>query len=170
MFSFFTYCIYTSLVSVFVYLDGPNIVKHNVVEKYHNFRKINRLVSTNYKGMFNILCISLSLVVKALWISILQNINNTIVKIDKNKYRITYIIEGKVYKMILKTNRGPKKVLLIYDENQEDVSDLILPYLGPQENWHGDVYTPKFFTKNELTFELSCGDQRVFSGDDIMLL
>ena len=166
MFSLFTSCVCTSLVGAFLYLDLHRTVKNNIVEKCRKFKKINRLVATNKKGDFNIMWVSLSLVIKAVWINILQYINTTVFQLDKNKYEITYIIKGKKYKMIVKPIRGPAKVLLVYDENQEDVSHLIVPYIGPEEDWHGRVYTPKFFTKSELTFELSSGDQKVFLQDD----
>lgn len=170
MFDFFTYFVGIALIGVFVYLDGPNIVKHNLTIKCNKFRKINQLVSTNYKGVFTIIWISLCLIIKALWINMLQYMNSTVVQLDKNKYIITYVIKGKTYKMIVKPIRGPKQVLLVYDENQEDVSHLIFPYLGPEENWHYQVYTPNFFNKNELTFELSNGNQKVFlKNDNIML-
>ena len=40
----------TYLLGIFCYLDGYSIVKNVVVVKYNKFKKINRLVSTNYKG------------------------------------------------------------------------------------------------------------------------
>lgn len=170
MFILFTYCIGSFLIGTFIYLDGPKIVKNNLSIKCHKFRKINRLVSTNYKGIFTILWISLCLIIKALWINAIQYMNNTIVKLDKNKYKVTYVINGKTYEMIVKPIRGPKKVLLVYDENQEDVSHLIFSYLGPEEDWHSKSYTPKFFNRNELTFELSNGTQKVFIENDNIIL
>lgn len=170
MFSLFTYCTGLFFISIFVYLDGPKIIKHNLSIKCQKFRKINRLVSTNYKGIFTILWISLCLIIKALWINIIQNMNKTIVKLDKNKYKVTYVINGKTYEMIVSPIRGPKKVLLVYDENQNDISHLIFSFLGPEENWHNKIYTPKFFNKNELTFELSNGNQKIFNENDEIII
>ena len=170
MLSLFTSCVCTSLVGVFLYLDLHQTVKNNIIEKYREFKKINRLVATNKKGSFNIMWVSLSLVIKALWINILQYINNNVFQLDKNNYEITYIIKEKTYKMIVKPIRGPSKFLIVYDENQEDVSHLIMPYIGPEEDWHGRVYTPKFFNKSELTFELSSGDHKVFRQNDNIIL
>jgi hypothetical protein len=166
MFGLFTISICTTIVCCFIYIDGPAIVKNNVIMKYRNFRKINKLVSTNYKGFFTVIYVSICLIIKALWISSIQSMNNTVIQVEGNKYIITYIIKGKIYKMNVKLTRGPRKVLLVYDEKRDDISDIVFPYLGPEENWHGDIYTPKFFNKNEIVFELSNGEERLFKQND----
>jgi hypothetical protein len=147
----------------FVYLDGYKIVKNVLNTKYNKFRQINRLVATNHKGTCNILWISICLVFKALWINIIQNLNNTVIYLGENNYLITYSVKGVVYKMIVKPPRGPKKFLYIYDENKIDVSDLLFPYLGPDDNFHGKKYTPKFFDKQQLVFVDCYGVEKSFN-------
>jgi hypothetical protein len=164
----FNLIIGTALLSVFVYLDGPCIVKKASVLGWSKFIKINKLVSTNYKGCFNILWISLYMVSQALWISMIQYLNSTIIQIDRNTYRVTYVIKGKTYMMIVRPNRGPSKVLLVSDENQIDVSHIVFPYIGPNENFNGEIYTPKFFNKKELIFELSNGQEKCYSEHDLI--
>ena len=156
----------TYLLGIFCYLDGYSIVKNVVVVKYNKFKKINRLVSTNYKGFFVVLWISVCLIFKALWISFLQYINSSIIKIDGNKYILSYVIKGKLYKMVIKPVRGPSKVLLVSNEKHEDVSHNICPYLGPEENFHGCIYNPEFFKYNELVFELSNGCEHTFKNKE----
>lgn len=162
----FNLIIGTALLSAFVYLDGPRIVKNTAVTGWRKFRKINKLVSTNYKGCFKIIWISCYMVAQALWVSMIQYLNSTIVQIDRNSYRVTYVIKGKTYMMNVKTTRGPRKVLLVSDETQTDVSHIVFPYLGPEENFHREIYTPKFFDKKELIFELSDGTEKIFRSDD----
>jgi hypothetical protein len=166
MFSLISYGIGIALILAFFHLDGPRIVKNTAVVKWGKFRRINRLVSTNYKGCFTILWISCCMVVQAIWVSIIQYMNSTIVKLDKNTYRVTYVIKGKIYMLVVKPTRGPRKVLLVSDETQTDVSGEIFPYLGPEENFHGEIYTPHFFKKKELVFELSDGTEKKFLLDD----
>ena len=72
--------------------------------------------------------------------------------------------------MIVKLNRGPSKVLLVSDEKHEDVSHLILPYLGPEENFHNYVFTPNFFDRKELVFELSNGVEKLFTHNQNIIL
>ena len=50
------------------------------------------------------------------------------------------------------------------------VSSVVFPYLGPEEDFHGKIYSPKFFKKDELIFELSDGTEKIFlMNDDIIL-
>ena len=166
MISFITYGIGTVLISLFFHLDGHNIVKNNAIIGWRKFRKINRLVSTNYNGFLKILWISLYMIFQALWISIIQYLNNTIKHLEGNKFVITYVIKGKTYKIIITLKRGPRDVLLVSDDTETDVSDLIFPYLGPDENFHNQLYTPNLFGRNELIFELSNGTEKIFKGDE----
>jgi len=170
MFSLLTYSLVIPVLGAFLYLDGPHIVRDTVVMKWKNFRKINKLVATNYKGVFTIIWISLCMVSQALWVSLIQYMNSTIIPIEGGKYKVTYVIKGKTYKMIVKPTRGPRKVLLVSDAKQEDVSYQIFPYLGPEENFHGEIYTPRFFEHEELIFEMSNGDEKIFKADDNIIL
>lgn len=97
---------------------------------------------------------------KALYISFIQYLNNSVKKLDKNIYEVTYVINGRLYKLIIIPTRGPAPILQISDERGEDMTDKILPYMGPQYNWHGNKYlTPGFFNCRELNFELADGTE-----------
>lgn len=146
------------------------ICKDSSIYKYKKFRKINKLVATNYKGIFTIFWISLCMIFKVLWLYIIQYFNSTVIYIQDNKYIITYVIKGKIYKMIIKPNRGPSKVLIVSDENHEDVSHLVFPYIGPEENFHSSLFTPNFFNKKELVFELSNGCEKIFNENQNIIL
>ena len=166
MLTYITYAITASIIGTFLYFDGPAIIRNNYQSKLEKWSKLNQLVSTKYQGYFTILRISLYMILKALWINILQYCNNTVVKLDKNTYEISYVINGKLYKILIKSKKGPRKVLLVSDETQTDISDLVVPYLGPEENFHGLEITPKFFKKKEIIFELSNGLEKIFKEDD----
>jgi hypothetical protein len=154
------------LIYVFDLFEGPKIVKNvynnTIIPKYEKCKRLNNMVSTQYKGFFQILYVSTQMICKVLYLNVIQYFNNSVVKLDKNTYEIKYVINGKMYKLISKMKRGPKKVLLVYDENEEDVSDLICQYLGPEENFHNIKYNPKFFNREELVFELSSGDEKKY--------
>jgi hypothetical protein len=82
-----------------------------------------------------------------------------------NFYEITYFIDDKEYKMVIKEKRGPKDVLQIIGDD-EDITDMIEPYLGPYNNFHGSVFTPSFFKKDFLSFQLSNGNEITFEKDE----
>lgn len=161
MFSLIT-CTSATLVGVFFYLNDYHIVRNRIVLKWNKFRQLNKIVAINYDGFFTIIWVSFCMIFNAQWLNILRYLNNCVVQIDKKTYEVTYVIAGKTYKMIIRPLRGPRRVLLVSDENHDDVSYLVFPYLGPKENFHGEKYTPEFFKKKELVFEFSNGTERIF--------
>ena len=84
--------------------------------------------------------------------------NNSIIKLDKNTYILSYILHDNEYKMVIKIARGPSPILSIKNEDNKDLTDIILPYLGPKNDWHNNKFTPKFFNCKSLSFELSNGE------------
>lgn len=170
MLTFITYALTGSIIGIFFYLDGPNIVKNNYQLKLEKWRKLNKLVGTKYNGYFTILRISICMIIKALWINIIQYCNSSITKIDKKNYELSYVLNGKLYKILIENKTGPRKVLLVSDERQTDISYLVIPYLGPKEDFHSHTITPKFFNRKELIFELSNGEERIFNENDKIIL
>ena len=138
--------------------------------KLEKWKKLNELVSTKYDGYFTILWVSICMITKALWINILQYLNRSITKIDKKTYELSYVLNGKLYKILINNKTGPRKVILVSDETQTDISYLITPYLGPKEDFHGSDITPKFFNRKELIFELSNGEEKIFKHNDSIII
>ena len=65
------------------------------------------------------------IVCKLIWLTLLQRINNSVTKIDKNRYMVEFCIKGKWYKQIFVTTAGPSSIVQIIDENEDDVKDNI---------------------------------------------
>lgn len=140
-------------------LNTHKIVQNELEMKYNKWKRLNSLVSTRNKNKLTIIIISLKLICQAIWITFLQKVNKTIKKINRNKYELTYVIEGKIYKMIVTVSRGPSPVLQIINDKNDDVTSQIVPYLGPNYNWHNTKFTPESFGFETLTFELSDGTE-----------
>ena len=74
-------------VSTFVYFDGIYAIKY----RYERFRNLNQLVSTKYKERINcntkmkIVWFSIVIILKVLYLSILEKLNKSIKKIDNNQ-------------------------------------------------------------------------------------
>ena len=148
--------------------DGHTIIKETAITKYRKFRQLNKLVSTHYKTVGSILWVSICMVVKMYWINFLQWSNNTIEIVDSKTVCISYVLQGKLYKMIVKIRKGPSDILLVTDEDSNDITDTILPYLGPQQDWHKREFKPLFWEKKMLNFELASGEQISFSENDVI--
>ena len=96
--------------------------------------------------------------------------DNTVKKLNTKTYEISYIIQGKIYKMVVTPIRGPTPVLQIRDETDEDITDKVLPYLGPRHDWHGSKFTADIFGCKKMTFELADGTDKLFETNNVLKL
>lgn len=147
-------------------IDGHLIIKNAVSSRCKRLRSLNEIVSTVQTGKVMIVWISLKLILQTLYISFLQYMNTSVRKLDRNVYEVSYIINGKMYKMVVTPKRGPVPVLQISDDEQNDVTFHVLPYMGPQYDWHGTNLTPEIFGYKTLTFELSNGTEHTYEGNN----
>lgn len=157
-----------AIIGTFFFLDGHQIIANTVVSNYRKWRRLNNLVSSQYNNVFTIFWYSFMLINKAFYLSFLQYMNSSIKKVGRNSYEISYLIEGKMYKMIVKPQKGPSRVLQVSDENKEDITELVLPFLGPKNDWHGRKFVSWDFNRKSLTFELGNGEERTFKDEDIL--
>ena len=114
--------------------------------------------------------ISFLMVLESLYLKLVTYLNNSIKKIDKNKYEVSYVINGKIYKMVTSPSRGPVPIVQIINENNIDVTEHILPYMGPNNDWHNRKYFPDFFNYKSLIFELSNGERKTFNHSETIIL
>jgi len=155
------------LFMAFMYrLDAHLVIKEAATSRCRRWNSLNQLVSTTQTGKCTIAWISLKLILQTLYISFLQYMNTSVHKLNRKAYEVTYVINGKIYKIVVMPKRGPAPVLQISDDEQNDVTMHVLPYMGPQYDWHGNRLTPKFFGHKTLTFELSDGTEHTYEGDD----
>jgi len=156
------------ITGLFIGLDGHNIVKEQVLIKYNKWKSVNNMVSTKYKNKMIIIWISMKLILESMYINLLQYLNKSLIKIDKNNYSLTYVINGNLYKHRVRIKRGPRPLLQIIDDNSNDVTEVIIPYLGPEYNWHGNKLTPKVLGYKSLAFELSDGTEKICEESQIL--
>lgn len=121
-------------------------------------------------GISKILYITCSLLLNAIYIFLSQKLNKSLIHINNNIYDIQYVVKGQLYKIRFKVPISPSLILLITDEDNNDVTNDILPYIGPDNNFHGIKYTPKSFNKKKLIFETINGDELTFSEDDTIII
>ena len=147
---------------IFVKVNGHNIVYNQISQRYSTWKRLNNVVSTQHTTAVSIAWHSFKIVCKLFYLSFLQYMNNSMIKLGRNKYLVKYTINGKMYKMIVMPRRGPAPVLqVIDDELREDVSDDIIPYMGPRYDWHNsDITFSEVFGRKRLVFELSNGEEQ----------
>lgn len=52
-------------------------------------------------------------------------------------YRVRYLLNDRVYTIVIKKKRGPPRVMYAMDDQGKDVTETVLGYLGPNEDFHG---------------------------------
>ena len=140
-------------------LEVYKIVSVPIIYRYNRWKKLNRLVSTQHRTAWAIFYYSLTLICRVFYLSCVQYLNNTVVKLNSKIYLINYVIKGRQYSMIIKPKRGPTPVLQIINEDQEDITEKVLPYMGPKYDWyHDELDFNVYFKSKKLTFNLSNGN------------
>jgi len=148
------------------FFDGCYI-RNSIQNKYERWKMLKSVVvSGNQRANNIVIWTSLCIVMRAMYMCLLQQVNKTIKKIGKNKYEISYTINGKIYKNIVCVSKGPSKILQVCNDKQEDITSHVLPYIGPGYDCHGNKIVSSFFNSESLTFELSDGSEITISGDD----
>lgn len=155
----FIYVLLGMVIVMFLKLDGHNILSCEVTYRYQRWKELKSAVATQHKTALTIFYHSFVIVCRLLYLSFIQYMNNSVVKVGRNKYIVRYLVAGKCYTMMVKVKRGPSPVIQVIDDNEEDVTDTILPYMGPAYNWHGSEFEFSSITNSEsLTFNLADKD------------
>lgn len=137
-------------------------------KNYSDFLSLQKLVSTQYKTQPKIALVSFSMILKMYWLRLFQKLNNSIEYRDNKTIIISYMLGEKIYKMVLRPKKGPGGILKILDENNSDISSLVLPFFGPAQDWHGYSFTPEFWGKKRITIFSVVGEPKTFQEKEII--
>jgi len=161
----FSGTIISSGIYFFVKIDGKKIVS----EKYRKWKRLNNLVSHTHKSTFMITIVSIKMFLQMYYDSVIQYLNNSVIKLDKNMFEVTYIINGKEYKMVVKPKKGPCPIADIFDEKGDSCYERIIPYLiKPNHEFNTGLY-PDFFGYKQLKFEMIDGKSYIFNHSETIL-
>lgn len=94
--------------------------------------------------------------IKTIMIKCLPTYKNISI-VDRNNILVHYKYCGQSYVIPSKIKRGPysSKIKMIQNEKNENISLQIIPYLGPNEDWHYQHYTPKYFGHKTIKIYLN---------------
>lgn len=89
-------------------------------------------------------------------------------KLDKNTHLLKYHHKGQEYKLHLKINNQPPKFMSIVNENGDDIQDKLIPFIGPNHDFHLEQIelTPLSLGVKSLTFSTWDGEDYNFNGDE----
>lgn len=75
---------------------------------------------------------------------------------NKKYYDISYFFKNTPYIIRFYHKKGPRPIfrIKITTDNHIDVTDKIIPFLGPDLNWHNQIYFPELFGFSSLYFHI----------------
>jgi hypothetical protein len=88
----------------------------------------------------------------------------------KDKYMISYSINGKKYKIIIPRKKIINKIIKVVNECGDDITIEFETYLGPCNNFHGFEYSPYSLGHNKIIIETIDCECIVFNKYDIITL
>jgi hypothetical protein len=86
-----------------------------------------------------------------------------------NDKTLNYYFNNEIYSIRIPIQRGPKKVLSIFDEQRNSVYEKVKPYLGPNEDFHNQITTPATLGYKMLYFVL-LDKEILFEENDTIVL
>lgn len=142
-----------------------------IIFAYTSFESLLLLYNMNYnkeKSHYKAFQKTIKTVLWIGYLMIYQKVYKNLVQIEKNVYEIHYIYHGQLYKIKCINPIGPKQtqVLMITNDNLDDISNEIMPYMGPKQNFHNLKYRPVDFKQKELCFYLSNGEILTIKNND----
>lgn len=88
-----------------------------------------------------------------------------------NHYKINYKINNKEFYFLVNKTNTFENIIYVTDSNDNDVTDVIVPMLGPHETafYEGGKLTPKLLGYKTLNFELIDKEISFEENDEIIL-
>lgn len=141
--------------------------RKNIHYQYERFLQLRQLVkSKETRGEHMVLYGCANLYFKSLWVNFLQYIYKSIVERQGKLIIITYIHNGHLYKIPIKIKKGPQLIDRVTDEEGKDCKLDIIPFFGPDHDWHGQELTPSFWNKKRLDFKLFNDKEYCFTSNE----
>jgi hypothetical protein len=143
--------------------DAYHAVKDAVKTNYNRYKMLSvfskrtgisksSLVFTTMKLVFNMMCCTF-----------IQKLNNRLVAVDTSgKFVLTYVVNGRMYRMLIKPPKGPCPVLQIINDVEEDVTDTVRPFMGPKYDWYGEKPPLDVLGYSSLTLINCDGEEQTF--------
>lgn len=107
---------------------------------------------------------------KYLYLTFLQKVYISVVHVQRNTYEIQYVLHDQLYKIRTKTRRGPPRIVGILDHHGDDIAGEVVPYLGPNDDFHGQTIRPCDIGYEEIHIMLRNGVEKIFKTDEYIQL
>ena len=136
--------------------------------KYGKWLDLLHMVRTRHSGSM-VYLISIKMLSQAAYADFLSVFDNRIRKIGKRSYEIQYYIEGKLYRLPVKVDRGPSKILTAVNNKEECVFLQIEEYISPDGSLNNMLVTPKFLGHESITISTFADDKTFLENEPILI-
>lgn len=148
------------LISVSYLTKFPKPFYLYLRQKYKKWNRLKLLVKTTETNTFRIYYVSCKLVASLTYNNFIQMVTNkNVTLVEKNIYKVDYILNGKNYSMLVSPKRGPRPVLSIKNQKGECITEQVLPFMGPKYDWHGHIPNASLFGCTKIILENSDGTE-----------
>ena len=83
-------------------------------------------------------------------------------EISRHVYEIRYQIHLRPYRFRVKYKMGPSPYQYFWNEDGQNITDQIVPYIGPNHDFHKIEYTPHDFGHRSILVEYLNGHRQLF--------
>jgi hypothetical protein len=135
---------------------------------HSNKDKINELynsVKLQHKTVPKSLFHTTKIIIQSYTNSLFDKKDHAKIKIDKDKIIISYFFKNKKYKIPINSRKKPNNIISIKNENDEDITDYILPFMGPSLDFHNQSIKPIDLNLNKMIINTITG-QLIFNSND----
>ena len=132
-----------------------NTMEFTLTNMYRKYIALKSLAVLSNNNKYVILA-TLKLFIKSVWHGFLCYMNNTVSKHDANTNCVNITDNGKMYSFLIKSKKTPDNILQVIDQEYNDITDKILPFLRFREAMVN--ITPKRLGYTELQILTIDGD------------
>lgn len=161
-----------------LYFYKMKVINTSIKKNFTDFKRVKNLVRSTETNIFMIYYCTTLLCAKYIIANFKKKylVDKNVISLGDNVYQITYKIDDKEYKLLVQKYRGPCPVMQVTNEHDIDVTDVIIPFMGPAYDWHNfklngkSFNPPNYFNYEKLTFEMSdCSHQTMHSDGTITM-
>ena len=91
-----------------------------------------------------------------------------------NVYTVSFYLNGETYKIPVVVPRfsfnKKQPPLMVLNKDEDDITQNILKYMGPNYDFYGMTLKPKHLNENSLNFMIEDGSEMTFLENDLMVL
>jgi len=143
-----------------------------LINQIHPFYKLNKSMNNinKDKGYVYNFFVSVNIVLNLLYDKYYVKRPSSSIKMFKDRYMISYSINGKKYKIVIPRKKNINKIIKVVNEYGNDITIEFETYLGPCNNFHGFEYTPYTLGYDKIIIETINCECIVFNKYDIITL